>query len=392
MTSRYAQDIDRLRAKLVEIRHDIHQHPELGFAEHRTQKLVRDWLSEHGYAPRDCAKTGLVADLHPDRAGQTKTIALRADLDCLPMPEATDLPYRSVHDGCAHKCGHDGHTAVLMGVAAILAQHRDAIAGNVRLLFQPAEEGVDGGGARVMVAEGALSDVSEVYGLHNWPPMPRGRIGVRAGAMMAQTYTIRLLVTGVGGHGSEPQRCRDPIVAASHLVVALQTAVSRGLGYGGGAVVSIGKFAAGTTDNVIPETAELLGTIRTFSAEVSERVLERVREIAAGTAATFGVKVDVDVLEGYPVLVNDADCVDAVNRVGRAVVGDAHISDEGLPIAGGEDFAYFAKEIPAAYFLVGAGEPGGSPSCHHPDFDFADAIIPTAMSMFLGIVDDRLTA
>ena len=392
MTSRYAQDIERLRGKLVEIRHDIHQHPELGFAEHRTQGLVRDWLQQHGYAPRACAKTGLVADLHPDRVGKGKTIALRADLDCLPMPETTDLPYRSVHDGCAHKCGHDGHTAVLMGVAAILAEHRDRIAGNVRLLFQPAEEGVDGGGAKVMVAEGALQDVSEVYGLHNWPPFPKGRIAVRAGAMLAQTYTVRFLVRGVGGHGSEPQRCRDPIVAASHLVVALQTAVSRGLGYAGGAVVSIGKFAAGTTDNVIPETAELLGTIRTFSEQVSERVLARVREIATGTASTFGVTIDVDVLDGYPVLVNDPACADAVARVGRTVVGDEHVTDEGLPIAGGEDFAYFAKAIPAAYFLVGSGEPGGSPSCHHPDFDFSDAIIPTAMSMFLGLVDDRLSA
>jgi amidohydrolase len=392
MTSRYATEIEALRPRIEQIRHDLHQHPELGFAEHRTQGIVEAWLSDLGYAPRACAKTGLVADLHPERHGAGRTIALRADLDCLPMPETTDLPYRSVHEGRAHKCGHDGHTAVLMGVAAVLAQHRDRIAGNVRLVFQPAEEGVDGGGAKVMVAEGALEGVDEMYGLHNWPPFERGRIGVKAGPMMAQTYTVRFVVTGVGGHGSEPQRCRDPIVAGAHLVTALQTAVSRGLGYAGGAVVSIGKFHAGTTDNVIPERAELLGTIRTFDPAVSARVLERVREIAGGTASTFGVKVDLDVLEGYPVLVNDAGCADAVTRVGQAIVGEGSVTDDGLPIAGGEDFAYFAQTVPAAYFLVGAGEPGGSPSCHHPDFDFADAIIPTAMSMLLGLVDDRLGA
>jgi amidohydrolase len=390
MTTRFAAEIERLRPELERIRHDIHQHPELGFEEHRTHQIVADWLTARGYTPQTCAGTGIVADLHPDRHGTTQTIALRADLDCLPMPETTDLPYRSVHDGRAHKCGHDGHTTVLMGVAAILADHRDEIAGNVRLLFQPAEEGVDGGGAQVMVREGALEHVSEVYGLHNWPPFPKGRIGIVPGPMMAQTFTIRFMIHGVGGHGSEPQRCRDPIVAGAHLVVALQTAVSRGLGYAGGAVLTIGKFAAGTTDNVIPETAELLGTIRTFSEEVSDRILERVREITAGVSVTFGVKIKVTLTNGYPVLVNDVGCAEAVARVGRQVVGEEGVSGEGLPIAGGEDFAYFAKEVPAAYFLVGSGEEGGSPGCHHPDFDFSDAIIPTAMEMFLGLVEDRL--
>lgn len=391
MASRFAAQIDPLVPRLVEVRRDLHKHPELGFDEHRTAAIVDAWLLAHGYTPRRVAGTGVVADLNPGAEG--RTIGLRADLDCLPMPEATDLPWRSVHEGRAHKCGHDGHTAVLLGVAAVLAGARERLAGNVRLLFQPAEEGVRGGGARVMVAEGALAGVDEVYGLHNWPPMARGTLAVRPGAMMAQTFTLEIVVRGVGGHGSEPQRCRDSIVAASHLVVALQTAVSRGLGHKGGAVVSIGRFSAGTTDNVIPERAELSGTVRTFSEAAAERVVSRIREIATGIGATFGVAVDLEVIEGYPVLVNDPTCAEAVARVGRALLGADAVGEHDLPIAGGEDFAYFTRAVPGAYFLMGTGDPGGgTPSCHHPDFDFDDTLIPSAMAMMLGVVEDRLTA
>ena len=382
--------IDALTPTLREIRHDIHKHPELGFEEHRTGGIVTEWLRKHGYEPRMCGRTGVVADLHPERVGKTKTIALRADMDCLPMPETTDLPYRSVHDGRAHKCGHDGHTAILLGVAALLAERRDAIAGNVRLVFQPDEEGTQGGGAPVMIEDGVLEDVTEIYGLHNWPPMPRGRVGVRAGPMLAHTHRIDLEVTGLGGHASEPQRCRDPIVAASAIVMGLQTAVSRGLGYAGGAVVSITQIHAGTTDNVIPGRASLQGTIRSFEPSATERVLERVREITESTAKAHGCSAELTLTSGYPVLINDAECAAAVRRVAQTVVGADHVVEEGLPIAGGEDFAYFAQKIAAAYFLVGAGAPGGSPTCHHPDFDFADDIIPNAVRLFLGIVEDRL--
>ena len=383
-------EIEGLAPRLKEIRHDIHRHPELGFEEHRTQALVRDWLASHGYAPRTSAETGVVADLHPDRHGRGPTIALRADLDCLPIDETTDLPYRSQHPGRSHKCGHDGHTAVLLGVASLLAKHRDAIKGNVRLLFQPAEEGVRGGGARLMVAEGALDGVDEVYGLHNWPGYRRGEVRVKAGALMAQTHELLIEVVGVGGHGSQPQLCRDPILAASHLVTALQTIVARGLGSDGGAVVSVCRFHAGTADNIIPSRAELGGTIRTFSPEVTERVLERLDEVCRGTAATFGVEIHVHARAGYPVLVNDPGCVAAVERVAGRLLGPDNVSSAGLPMAGGEDFAYMTKATRGAYFFVGAGDDDPSvPVCHHPDFDFDDSIIPTAMSMFLGLVADR---
>jgi amidohydrolase len=382
---------DAMVPRLLDVRHDLHRHPELGFEEHRTQGIVRDWLSEQGYATRISAETGLIADLRPNLVGRERTIALRADLDCLPMHESTDLPYRSVHPGRAHKCGHDGHTAILMGTARILAAYRDRIPGNVRLVFQPAEEGVRGGGARVMVAEGTLDAVDEVYALHNWPQFPRGQVRVRAGVMMARTHTVSITVTGVGGHGSQPQLVRDPIVAASHLVVALQTIVSRGLGYEGGAVVSIGKLEAGTTDNVIPAQACLLGTIRTFSDAVAERVLERLREIVDGIATTFGVTTALEIEDGYPVVHNDPRCTEAVARVARGLFGEGAVSDEGLPMAGAEDFAYMARAKPAAYFFLGSGdgvvEP---PGCHHPDFDFDDRLIPMGIRMFVGLVADRL--
>jgi amidohydrolase len=386
--------IEALESGLVEIRHDIHRHPELGFEEHRTQNLVRGWLEEHGYDPQVSAETGLFADLRPELVGKSgaRTIGLRADLDCLPMDEMTDLPYRSVHAGRAHKCGHDGHTTMLMGTAAILASLREKIDGNVRLLFQPAEEGVRGGGAKVMVAEGVLDPIDEVYGLHNWPGYPRGQVRVKPGAMMAHTHSIRIRVTGVGGHGSQPQLVRDPIVAASHLVVALQTVVSRGLSYDGGAVVSIGKFEAGTTDNVIPDEAHLLGTIRSFSPAVTERVLERIHEVATGIATTFGVQTDVQLTDGYPVLINDDGCAEAVARVATRLYGADAVTSTDLPMAGGEDFSYMAQAKPAAYFFIGTGDTSGTtPGCHHPDFDFEDRIIPQGMAMFLGLVADRLS-
>ena len=383
-------EIEALQERLVEIRHDLHRHPELGFEERRTQGVIREWLEAHGYSPRDSAQTGLVAELHPGGGGPT--IALRADMDALPMDETTDLPYRSINEGRAHKCGHDGHMTILMGTAAVLGRYREAFGGNVRLLFQPAEEGVRGGGARVMVEAGALDGVDEVYGLHSWPGWPMGELRVAAGPMMAQVHSFDVEVRGKGGHGSQPQLCRDPIVAASHLVTSIQTVVSRGLGYEGGAVVSVCSFQAGTTHNVIPDSAALSGTIRTFDQATAERVLERLGEVARGTAESFGVEVGLDIADGYPVLVNDSGCAEVVARVGEQVMGEGAVSSRDLPMAGGEDFAYLAQRCPSAFFFLGAQLEGeDTPVCHHPDFDFDDELIPFGIELFLRIVADRLS-
>ncbi|MGH1342432.1 MAG: M20 metallopeptidase family protein [Nannocystales bacterium] len=381
--------LETLVPELTEARHDIHQHPELGFEETRTQAKVKAYLEALGYAPRVSAETGLIADVRPDLGAPR--LALRADLDCLPMQEDTDLPYKSVHAGRAHKCGHDGHTAVLMGVAKMLSEVRDSLSANVRLLFQPAEEGVRGGGAKVMVAEGALEGVQEVYALHNWPGYPHGQVRVRAGAMMAATAEFDITLTGVGGHGSQPQLCRDPIVAAAAMINALQTVVSRGISSDGGAVLSVCTLHSGTAHNVIPSEARLGGTVRTFSESVTETVFSRLEEVVRGTAAALGVEAELEVRRGYPVLVNDSGCAESVARVARTIVGPERVTDADLPMAGGEDFAYMAQAIPGAYFFLGTGnEELTTPVCHHPDFDFDDAIIPLGLKMFMGLIEDRL--
>ena len=382
---------DRLPAwlpDLVRVRHDIHRHPELGFAEHRTQDLVRRFLTEHGIESRVVAETGVVADL---RADLPTRLALRADLDALPIDETTDLPYRSVHEGVSHKCGHDGHTTILLGVAKALAAAREELTANIRLLFQPAEEGVRGGGARVMVEAGVLDGVPEIYGLHNWPGFEKGALHVAAGPVMAQVDTFELEVRGRGGHGAQPQRCRDPIVGGAQIVTALQSVVARNVAALDAAVVTVGSFCAGEANNVIPPLARLTGTIRTLRPDVRADVHRRIREVAEGVGRGMGVAVDLRVDPEYPVLVNDSDRVDVVTRVARDL--GLEVEASGLPLLASEDFAFFAETVPAAYFFLGAGRRGEStPGCHHPDFDFDDDLIATGIGVFLGIVADRLAA
>ncbi|MEE9127019.1 MAG: amidohydrolase [Planctomycetota bacterium] len=388
MTWNSLQDqVAGMLGELRHIRHDLHRHPELGFEEHRTQEVVQRWLSEHGYEPRACAGTGLVADL---KAGEATRLALRADLDALPIHEMLDLPYRSVHDGVSHKCGHDGHTAILMGVAALLAAGRDLVRGNVRLLFQPAEEGVRGGGAKVMIADGAIDGVPEVYGLHNWPGFPKGELRVRGGPVLAQVDNFHLRLVGEGGHGGQPHRCKDPIVAAAQVVTALQTVVARSVAPHESVVVSVGSIQAGSANNVIPKTADLLGTIRTFDPAVRESVHGRVRDIAGSVGEAMGVKAELDIQAEYPVLCNDDACAEIVRKVAVQRLGPDKVSDRGLPLAVSEDFSYFAEAVPAAYFFLGAGGPGDqTPGCHHPDFDFDDDLLGTGVRMFLGLCEAR---
>jgi amidohydrolase len=373
---------------LLAVRHDIHQHPELGFDEHRTQGVVMEWLKDRGYEPRQCAGTGVVADLNP---GKATLLALRADLDALPIQEHLDVPYRSVHDGVSHKCGHDGHTTILLAVAHLLAGRRAELDCNVRLVFQPAEEGIDGGGAKVMIAEGVLDGVPEMYGLHNWPGFPKGSLRVVGGATMAAVDTIRLVLRGRGGHGSQPQTCRDPIVAGAQIVTAVQTVVSRGLSALESGVVSFGSFQAGGADNVIPSVAELTGSIRTLNPGVRERVHARLRGLVEGMGPALGVQVDLRINPEYPVLVNDSACAEVVARVASKLGFD--VSDEQLPLLASEDFAFFANEIPSAYFFLGAGVEGqDTPGCHHPDFDFDDDLIAKGAAVFMGLLEDRLAA
>lgn len=392
MPDTVADILQELEPRLREVRHDLHRHPELGFEERRTQGIVTAFLEDLGYAPRACAGTGVVADLRPGAPGPA--IALRADMDALPIHEETDLPYRSVHDGVAHKCGHDGHTTVMLGVAAALAARRDSLpAGNVRLLFQPAEEGVRGGGARVMVEEGALEGIAEVYGHHNWPNFPKGEVRVAAGPVMAQEATFRITLEGWGGHASQPQVTRDPLTAGAHMVTALNSIAARGIGVHGGAVLSVTSFQCGTTRNVIPGRGVLLGTVRALDAALGERVLARLEQVVAGVAATHAIGARVEIGRGFPILPNDAGCADAVRAAATEILGAERVSATGLPLAASEDFSYFAQAVPGAYFFVGAGREGEeTPGCHHPDFDYDDALIVPTARIFVRLAEDRLRA
>jgi len=244
-----------------------------------------------------------------------------------------------------------------------------------------------------MVEEGVLDGVREIYGLHNWPPFPKGRVRVAKGPAMAEVTHLGVRVEGVGGHASQPHATRDPVVAAAHFITAAQTIVSRNLSSHEAAVVSISTLQAGSVHNVIPSRVDLSGTIRTFSDEVTKRVHERLGSLGEGLGAAFGVRFDVELTPQYPVLENHDSCVEAVEAVGRRVVGADLVGSEGVPITGGEDFAFYTRQVPGAYFFLGAGEPGRSvPGCHHPDFDFDDDLIPLGVRMFLGLVEDRCGA
>lgn len=376
--------------ELVAIRHDLHAHPELGFEEFRTSEIIAKELKSLGLSPMVCAEPGLYADLRPDLLGQNDSIALRADMDCLPMHEHTDLPYCSTYPGKAHKCGHDGHTAILLGVARMLAPKRDALLRNVRLVFQPAEEGARGGGAKYMVAQGLLNEVAEIYGLHNWPPYPRGELRVKEGPVMAELCDFAITVKGVGGHGAQPQDSVDPIVAAAALVQQVDGMARGCLGSQGGGVISITKFISGTANNIIPEQAHLEGSMRFFNEVLANRMRKRLQGICDGVATSYGLEVKLDLLDSYPLLCNEARCVETVKAAAAEVPGIDSISEAGLPRAGSEDFAYFALERPAAYFFLGSGVPGQvTPGCHHPDFDFDDGLIEKGVRVFCEIVRRR---
>jgi len=355
-------------ADLVAIRRDLHEHPELGFEEHRTAAVVVDQLKALGLEPRTgIAGTGVTADLVGARPGPT--ILLRADMDGLPIQERTDAPYASREPGRMHACGHDGHVAILMVVARILAARRDAVAGTVRLLFQPAEE-LPPGGAPGMISEGVLDDVDAALGLHLWNPLPVGSVGVRAGSIMAAHDRLDVALHGRGGHGGMPQDARDPVVGLAHAITGLQTVVARGVDPLDTAVVTVGEVAAGSAFNVIPDCARLAGSIRSLGAEVRARVHERVTEVVAGVAASQGLRAELAITEFCPSLDNDPRLAAIAERAAADVVGAANVVS-GFRTTASEDFAFIARAVPSCFLFVGSARDDGAPVYphHHPSFD-----------------------
>ena len=376
--------IEGYAEELTAIRRDLHAHPELGFEELRTSGIVADLLESWGVEThRNIGKTGVIGVLEGARSG--KTIGLRADMDALPIEEETNLLFRSTNSGVMHACGHDGHTTMLLGAARYLAETRD-FAGKVVFIFQPAEEGL--GGARAMLADGLFErfPCDEVYGLHNRPGAPQNRIGVVPGIAMAGADFFDIRVIGRGSHGARPQESRDPIIAATALVQALQSVVSRSLDPLEPAVISVTQFHSGSAYNIIPGEAVIAGTARMFTDAVRQQIRTRINEIAAGIEASFGVEVEVDIRNIFGVLENDEPLSHSFAELARDVVGEENVLLGGKPNTGSEDFADMLRVVPGAYFTIGHE---GTAALHNAGFTFDDSILPLGSTLLARIVETR---
>ena len=378
-------------AELVHIRRDIHANPELGFEERRTSQLVADKLGEWGIeVHRGLARTGVVGVIK-GRKDSGRAIGLRADMDCLPMQEVSEVPHKSKVAGRMHACGHDGHTTMLLGAARYLAQSRN-FDGTVNLIFQPAEEG--GGGGRVMVEEGLFEKfpVDAVYALHNWPGLPAGKIAVRAGAMMAATDEIKIKVSGRGGHAALPHLAADPVVATAHIIAALQTIASRNANPVDALVVSVCSMQTSQVGafNIIPGHVELVGTVRSFSPQMRELAEKRIKEIATGVAQGLGASAEVEYRRGYPATVNTEKEAAFAARVGEQVFGKGNVVTDGEPTMGGEDFSYMLQAKPGAYVFLGQGGTQGGCFLHNPGYDFNDEVIPLGAGYLAALVEESL--
>jgi amidohydrolase len=369
-------------------RRDIHQNPELLYDVERTAKYVADRLTAFGCdeVKTSIGRTGVVGVIRGAKGGSTRAIGLRADMDALPIEEATNLPYRSRIPGKMHACGHDGHTAMLLGAARRLAQTRN-FAGNAVVIFQPAEEG--GGGAKAMIDDGLMDrfGVEEVYGMHNWPSLPVGSFMLRKGPLMAAADEITITIEGRGGHAAMPHQGVDPVVAGAQIVLALQTIASRNLDPLDACVVSVTQFHAGTTNNVIPQSAWLNGTTRTLRAGTRDMVERRIREIAAGLASAAGAEARVEYRRNYPATVNHPAQTDFASKVARKVAGDSQVDSNAMPVMGAEDFSFMLEARPGAFIFLGNGD---SAKLHHPAYDFNDAALPYGMSYWVELVETAL--
>jgi amidohydrolase len=386
MMKQLKDDVRSLEPELISWRRDFHRHPELSFKEHQTSATVRKFLEGLSLPVRACAGTGLVAVLRGKPGG--KTVALRADMDALPLVEEGAKEYLSENVGACHACGHDGHMAILMGVAELLSVRKEEFSGTVVFLFQPAEEKLPGG-ARQMIAEGALNGVDAVFGLHLWQGLPTGTVACLKGAMMANTDEVTITVVGRGGHGSVPQVAVDPILVASHLVVNLQTIVSRNVDPLKAAVVTIGKMEGGSAHNIIPSQARLYGTVRTFDREIQSLIEKRVGEIVAATCQTFQATGEVKYDHGYPAVVNNDSMRDLALEAAKKVLGEACVKNID-PVMGGEDFAYYLQEVPGAFLFFGMGDGMGFPH-HHPAFDIDEKALPQAVLLMSSIALEYLS-
>jgi hippurate hydrolase len=376
-----------LAAEVAEWRHDIHRHPELDFDVHRTAGIVATKLKSFGCdeVVEGVGRTGVVGVIRGAR-GPGRTIALRADMDALPILEASGVPWASTVPGKMHACGHDGHTAMLLGAARYLAETRN-FAGTAVVVFQPAEEG--GGGGRVMVDEGFIErfGIEEIYGMHNWPGLPPGEFAIRPGPLLAAADRFTIEVTGRGGHAAQPHGSIDTIVVASQIVTALQGVVARNVDPLQSAVLSVTVFQAGDAFNVLPQTATLKGTVRALTEEVRSLVERRLAEVAEGIASAHGATARVSYVRGYPVTVNDPRATAFATMVASEIAGADKVRDNIDPVMGAEDFSFMLERRPGAMIFVGNGDSAG---LHNPAYDFNDETIPAGVSYWARLVERGL--
>ena len=371
-----------------QMRRTLHAHPELSWQERNTSQTVRESLTDLDIPWRPCAEFGTVAQLRPPKSTQdTPHVALRGDMDALPIDEKTGCDWTSQVPGCMHACGHDGHTATLLATARWLKYREEDLPGPVSLIFQPAEEG--GHGALKMIEDGALEGIDEIYGWHNWPAIPFGRMLCPDGLVMCGNGTFSINLKGTGGHASQPELCQDPVLAASAITLAMQQLVSRRLAPQQPAVVSITSIDAPSGPTVIPETARLGGSIRVPDEDTRNKVNTLITEIAEHTARSYGVACQVEIFPRYQATINHAEQARAGRAAWQALYGDDAVDTRlPVPVMASEDFSYFLREIPGAFALIGSDDGGdrhGHP-CHSPHYDFNDRLIPRVTRYFCRLV------
>ena len=384
-------EIRNLQPNIVEWRRTLHQKPELGFQEQITAEFISQKLTSWGIKHQTgIAKTGIVATIAGKSPG--KVLAIRADMDALPIKEANEVPYKSQHDGKMHACGHDGHTAIALATACYLSQHQNDFSGTVKIIFQPAEEGP--GGAKPMIEEGVLCnpDVDAIIGLHLWNNLPLGTVGVRSGALMAAVECFRLSILGRGGHGAMPDQTIDSIIVASQIVNALQTIVSRNVKPLDSAVVTVGELHAGTALNVIADTARMSGTIRYFSPELETLIGERLEAIISGVCQMHGATYELNHWQLYPPTINDSAIAELVRSIAAEVVETPLGVVPECQTMGGEDMSFFLQQVPGCYFFLGSANPekGLAYPHHHPRFDFDETALGMGVEMFVRCVEKYL--
>ncbi|APC18610.1 amidohydrolase [Pseudomonas frederiksbergensis] len=373
--------------EMIALRQRIHAHPELGFEEFTTSELVAQCLTQWGYeVSKGVGKTGVVGTL---KNGQGRSLGLRADMDALPIQEATGLPYASRIDGVMHACGHDGHTATLLAAAKYLAQTRD-FNGTLNLVFQPAEEGL--GGARKMLEDGLFErfPCDAIFAMHNIPGYPTGQLGFYSGPFMASADTVTIKIIGTGGHGAVPHKAVDPVVVCASIVMALQSIVSRNVNPQEAAIITVGSIHAGNVSNVIPASAEMILSVRALTPEVRQLLERRITELVNGQATSFGAQAEIDYFHCHPVLINDPEQTAFARQVAQEWLGEGQLIEDLRPFTASEDFAFILEKCPGSYLVIGNGQGDGSCLLHNPGYDFNDACLPIGASYWVKLAEGFL--